>query len=150
MNTMNPYHLKIQRIWESYQSTISRFQLGDVKGYFLEPHGPTPQKRILGRRIPVGHYFMKWHPVLNPRFRNNFDGNVPLLYNASVPVGKEIIIHHGTKPLYTNGNLLIGSEWATDALLDSVKKLNELIGAIQNTGIEKIAVTIEDSFIRKK
>ena len=75
-----------QRTKETTQSTTGIFFIvgTDIKGYMIEPAGPSTTIAHLDRRIPAGTYKLN---------KNNGAKNGLRLYNDSVPETRAILIH---------------------------------------------------------
>jgi RHS repeat-associated protein len=113
------------RTWETDKSTISRFETGDgtIKGYMLEPAGPSTAEANQDRRIPAGVYFLT--PHVNRRLHAEWE-----LYNDVVPKSRYVLLHIGNFPSNTEACLLPGSSKGTDAVYGSgpmIDRLNNYI-----------------------
>ncbi|EIE3256421.1 hypothetical protein LDH75_003904 [Escherichia coli] len=140
----------IKRLWQSDNSTISTYTVSGstIKGYILERPGPDTTTSGLRKRIPEGNYKIKWH---NSNIASVKSHNpVPLLYNASVPQSRYILIHNGNYPRNTDGCLLIGSTRGNDFVGGSVAKLKELKEFITKEGIENFTVSITSCYVNCK
>lgn len=137
----------VKRIWQTPNSTISRYSIPGTKisGYFLERPGPdttVPNQRL---RIPEGIYNLKWH-VTHKGSIKQFSP-VPLLYNSVVPASRYVLIHNGNKAADTDGCLLIGSSRSLDFVGGSVVKLKEIKEFLHHHGIENFKVIISSQYV---
>ncbi|CAE1143898.1 DUF5675 family protein [Serratia sp. Tan611] len=143
---MAKHTIIITRTWQTDNSTISNYEItgSSIKGYFLERPGPDTQESYQRKRIPEGNYSIKWHyssiPTVSPY------NPVPLLFNATAPESRNILIHNGNFPRDTDGCLLIGSSRGVDFVGNSVKKLKELQNFITSKGISNFSLTIKSCY----
>lgn len=138
--------ISIVRMWETPVSTISKLSISgtDVSGFMLERPGPDTITSNLRLRIPEGVYNLKWHNSGKHSIAKH--NPVPLLYNATVPVSRYILIHNGNVASDSDGCLLIGSLKTQNRVLSSVPKLLELKGFLQEVGIENVKVRITSCY----
>lgn len=141
-----PYIISITRRWQTDSSTISTYNISNstITGYILERPGPDTTVSGLKKRIPEGSYNLQWH-------NSNIPGvsaynPVPLLFNASVPASRYILIHNGNYPDNTDGCLLVGATKGVNFVGNSVTKLKELKDFINQNGINNFSVTITSSY----
>ena len=99
-------YIYYQRVAEGKDFTIGEFRISGthIRGYFLEPGGPSTKERGLDRRIPPGRYNLLWH-------KGKHWSNVVKLYNDDVPIERAILIHSGNSGKDTEGCLIAGSIW---------------------------------------
>ncbi|EPR9025269.1 DUF5675 family protein [Cronobacter dublinensis] len=144
---MAKHVISIKRLWQSDNSTISTYEVSGstIKGYILERPGPDTTASGQIKRIPEESYKIKWHSSNIASVKSN--NPVPLLYNASVPQSRYILIHNGNYPRNTDGCLLIGSTKGKDFVGGSVAKLKELKEFITQEGIENFTVSITSCYV---
>ncbi|WP_411016729.1 DUF5675 family protein, partial [Salmonella sp. s51944] len=111
----------------------------------IERPGPDTTASGLRRRIPEGSYKIKWHSSNIASV--NSHNPVPILYNASVPQSRYILIHNGNYPRNTDGCLLIGSTKGKDFVGGSVAKLKELKEFLTPEGIENFTVSSTSCYV---
>jgi hypothetical protein len=139
------YKITVQRIAESPDATLSKFvafgpiPLMPVRGYMLEPRGPSTTIKNLDRRIPAGIYNVT--PYYSPRLKRD----VYRLSNSFVPADRNIEIHNGNFPKNTEGCLLVGNGYmmynGNYMVTNSVTTLNSLRSLI---GTNNATLTISD------
>lgn len=128
----------MQRQWQTDESTISTFSTedGSVKGYMLEPAGPSTTKSGLDRRIPAGEYDVVPHSSADYP-------NAYRLHNSQVPDNRGILIHSGNSPGQTKGCLMPGSTRGTNWVGNSgptKRTLYNYIFRYQNYGGTKLII----------
>jgi RHS repeat-associated protein len=131
--------IDIYRTWETDKSTTSTFTTGDgsVKGFILEPAGPSTTERNTDHRIPEGTYSTKLE--YSPHFKR-------MLYTISnnlVPPDRRVLIHSGNGPNDTEACLIPGSSRSVDRVWGSKETLRALmqyIGSFKGN----VKVTIHD------
>jgi len=132
--------IRLVRKWETSVSTIGEFTIDgtEVSGFMLEEKGPDTTTSGLQQRIPVGTYDLEWHN--GTRFQD-----VLKLSNSQVPRSRAILIHVGNSAEDTEGCLLPGSSRSVDWVSSSRLKFNEIIGVVNERGIEgaKIIITAD-------
>ena len=96
------HYIHHQRLTEGKDYTIGQFRITGTKirGYFLEPGGPSTKEVGKDRRIPPGTYDMVWH-------NGSHFKHVLKLYNADVPLERAILIHGGNSGKDTEGCMLL-------------------------------------------
>lgn len=136
--------LTVTRFKQTKLSTTSQFELVapgvNVKGFILEPSGPSTTTSGVNKRIPAGTYKLARHDG------GKYKGVVNA-YNSSVPRSRAILIHQGNTPDNTVGCLLVGSTQSIDFVGNSVTKLKELMDAIHKLGAENVPLVIVDAFV---
>lgn len=106
----HPHHQRVmdyiyyQRLSEGKDYTIGQFRISGtrIRGYFLEPAGPSTKESGKDRRIPPGAYNLVWH-------KGQHWSKVVKLYNDDVPLSRAILIHSGNSGKDTEGCLIAGS-----------------------------------------
>lgn len=97
-------YIYYQRLREGADYTIGQFRIAGtrIRGYFLEPAGPSTKEAGKDRRIPPGAYNLVWH-------KGQHWSKVVKLYNEDVPIDRAILIHSGNSGRDTEGCLIAGS-----------------------------------------
>jgi hypothetical protein len=90
-----------------------------VKGYILEPAGPSTATANQDQRIPAGAYNLA--PHVNSILHSEW-----ALYNDDVPLSRAILLHIGNGPGDTEGCLIPGLTMKTDYVGPSLPVLNQL------------------------
>lgn len=136
----------IKRMLQSENSTISKYYIPgtNISGFMLERPGPDTTEANLRKRIPEGHYHMKWHYSHIPSVKPY--NPVPLIYNHHVSMTRHILIHNGNYPRNTDGCLLIGGTKGIDFVGGSVNKLKELNFFLQKEGIDTFKISISSCY----
>lgn len=126
-----------QRETETDQSTTGSFTIPgtDIKGFFIEPAGPSTTEANLDKRIPAGTYKL----ILNPGKKYGLR-----LFNDQVPFKRAVLIHVGNYPNNTRGCLLPGTSVGKNNVDNSVKMLNKIMNHFKQVGFEGATITILD------
>jgi len=129
-----------QRTKETTQSTTGMFFITgtDIKGYMIEPAGPSTSIAHLDRRIPAGTYKLIKNTGAKKGLR---------LFNDSVPPSRAILIHVGNYPKDTLGCLLPGTTIGQNFVGGSAVKLNEILSFFESTGFSGATIKIQDIMI---
>jgi len=131
-------NINIFRFTETDKSTISVFNIPgtDIKGYFLEPAGPSTTQSGKDKRIPEGKYNLE-------NFSSQKHPGVFRIYNDKVSKDRCILIHIGNNPDDTEGCLLPGCEFETNYVgKTSTKKFNDIKSFIENQKVENVKLNI--------
>jgi len=130
-------HIYYQRLSEGNDFTLGQFQITGAKlrGYFLEPAGPSTKEKGTDRRIPPGTYNLTWHS-------GHKYNNVVKLYNADVPIERAILIHGGNYAKDTEGCLLPGTGASKTYVTNSRAMLQMLNGFIRAKGVRNVRLVI--------
>ncbi len=130
------YH---QRLTEGKDHTIGQFRVtgSKLKGYILEPGGPSTKESGKDRRIPPGTYNLVWH---NGRTFKN----VLKLYNENVPVERAILIHGGNYGGDTEGCLLPGTGASETYVTHSRAMLLKINAYVRKKGVRNVKVVISE------
>ncbi|HMU14819.1 MAG: hypothetical protein JST41_09185 [Bacteroidetes bacterium] len=133
------HYIHHQRLTEGKDYTIGNFRItgSRIRGYFLEPGGPSTKESGKDRRIPPGTYDLVWHS--GDRFRG-----VLKLYNADVPVERAILIHGGNRGKDTEGCLLPGTVAGGDYVTHSRDMLQAINKFVRKVGIKNVKVVITE------
>jgi hypothetical protein len=128
------------RFWETSESTIGEFRFVDsgsvVKGYFLEPPGPSSTVRESDLRIMEGRYSIVPHS--GRRFRDHFR-------LTNVPGGRgPIVFHTGNTAADTEGCLIPGQTRGVNRVYGSRQMLRPLDSALRN--YHRAFITIDRGF----
>ena len=126
-----------QRTTETDLSTTGSFYIPGTKirGYILEPAGPSTTKSGLDRRIPAGTY----------NVIKNIGSKYGLrLYNDQVPQSRAILLHIGNYPGDTEGCLLPGSSIGLNFVGGSGSMINQIMNYFDQTGYAGATITIYD------
>ncbi len=129
-----------QRITETKKSTTGEFKIPgtSIKGYFLEPAGPSTTKSGTDRRVPGGVYHVVHHK--GKKFKDALR-----IYNSEVPQSRAILIHPGNNPGNTEGCFLPGSTVSKDfvgasrVMFSKIRKHFKKIGFVGATMVIKEA-----------
>ena len=98
-------NLIINRIKETQYSTLSEFHFenNDLKGFILEPGGPSSSKSGSQLRIPSGNYGLEY------KYSTTF--KMKMLFLTGVVGRNSIMLHWGNYPSNTTGCLVVGTTW---------------------------------------
>jgi len=128
------YAIKVQRIYESENATLSNFYAygpipyRTIEGYILEPGGPSTKLSGQDKRIPSGIYNI--NPYNSLKFKN-----VYIISGEQVSSTRGILIHSGNYHYDTLGCFLPGSYYGIKDddyyVGNSRSKLNELRNLFQ-------------------
>lgn len=142
---MATYTLHITRLWETENSTISRFCISGstLQGYILERPGPDTTQEGLLLRIPEGDYDLSWRTV--GKFATKY-GKVPQLSNYQVSKKRLILMHPGNSAGDSMGCLLPGRIKAKDYVGDSVSVFKKIKKFIEEKGIDNVKVKIKSCY----
>ncbi|MFK8269113.1 DUF5675 family protein, partial [Capnocytophaga cynodegmi] len=160
--------------------TYGTFVFGDITGFISEPYGPETTKSGQDQRIPTGTYNLEWHPKSGKFPKNVYtkEGryvtrkddpfsadyiNFPelkkgiiILYNENVSKKRGILLHAGYGGGWTEGcinpfkNLNEKLRDKNIELKESVELLLEIYEKIEEIGIEKVKIVIEDEIDKTK
>lgn len=143
---MATYTIYVTRLWETEQSTISRFSISGstLQGYILERPGPDTMEGGLRQRIPEGVYDLSWHPSKKATGYNQ----LPQLSNGFVSKNRWILIHPGNGPEDTDGCLLPArrKDHQPDKVNSSRPIFGELYSLISQKGIDNFKVKITSCY----
>lgn len=136
---MVTYTIHITRLWETENSTISRFSISGstLQGYILERPGPDTVQEGLLLRIPEGDYDLSWRAI--GKFATKY-GKVPQLSNDQVSKKRLILIHPGNSAGDSTGFLLPGRIKAKDCVGDSESVFKKIKKFIEEKGIDNVKV----------
>lgn len=130
-------YIYYQRLSEGNDFTLGQFLVtgSKLRGYFLEPAGPSTKETKKDRRIPPGTYNLTWH------YGNKYR-NVVKLYNGDVPVDRAILIHGGNYAKDTEGCLLPGTGATKTSVSNSQDMLRVLNRYIRAKGVRNVQLVI--------
>lgn len=142
---MVTYTIHITRLWETENSTISRFSISGstLQGYILERPGPDTVQEGLLLRIPEGDYDLSWRAI--GKFATKY-GKVPQLSNYQVSKKRLILIHPGNVAKDSQGCLLPGRIKEDNKVNDSVSIFKSIKKFIEEKGIENVKVKIKSCY----
>ena len=142
---MATYTIYVTRLWETKNSTISRFSISgsSVQGYILERPGPDTIQEGLLLRIPEGDYDLTWHTVGRLVIKH---GKIPQLSNCQVALKRLILIHPGNQPNDSEGCLLPGMYKGIDQVSHSVDMFKKIKSFIEEKGIENVKLNIKSAY----
>ncbi|OEK08570.1 hypothetical protein A8C32_03725 [Flavivirga aquatica] len=171
-NSKDPNIIYIVRKWEKWVSknsksaTFGEFTFDDLSGYICEPYGEETTKSGLDKRIPVGKYNIKWHVTTKynkkkytknskygKKFNLDFDElskGFICLYNEKVSKSRAILMHAGTDGRWSEGCILPGKTLDRTKntknidMKESVETLYDILGKIEEKGINNIKIVITD------
>lgn len=133
------HYIHHQRLTEGKDYTIGQFRITGTKirGYFLEPGGPSTKEAGKDRRIPPGTYDMVWH-------NGSHFKHVLKLYNADVPLERAILIHGGNSGKDTEGCLLPGSGASETYVTNSRSMLLAINKFVRKAGHRNVKLVITE------
>jgi len=129
------------RIEETKDATISEFKTvggeKNVKGFMLEPEGPSTKESGKDKRIPEGVYNLDNYS--SAKYPDNF-----ILYNEDVSKDRKILYHSGNNGGNTEGCNMPGTtkDSKTGTVGGSKPKMNELRTFIKSEGAKNVKVII--------
>ncbi len=131
-----------QRINETENSTTGTYYIEgtDVKGYFLEPSGPSTTQSNQDKRIPAGKYYLK----INSGKKYGLK-----IYNSDVPQSRAILIHIGNYPSDTVGCLLPGKTLGVDFVGNSGTALKDIMSAYYTLNNSQVELRLKVIDIKK-
>ncbi|MGP2571266.1 DUF5675 family protein [Ornithobacterium rhinotracheale] len=131
----DPVIISIYRIYDGNDSTISYYEIDGIKGWILEPAGPSTSNSGMDRRIPPGDYKLNYHPTNKGDYE---------LYNDNVSTYRHIKIHPGNTGADTEGCLLPGSsaDLKSEIVYGSRKEYQRLKEYIERVGAENVTIRI--------
>ena len=132
-------YIYYQRLTEGKDFTIGEFRiLGTrIRGYFLEPGGPSTKQTGLDRRIPPGAYNLVWH-------KGKHWSNVVKLYNDEVPISRAILIHSGNSGKDTEGCLIAGSRASGTYVTESKAMLQRINKFLKSKTLRQVQLIIAE------
>ena len=135
------------RIEEGNDYTISDFTtIGgeqNIKGYMLEPAGPSTMQSGQDKRIPEGVYDIENYSSV--KYPDNF-----LLSNKDVSKDRKILYHSGNNGKQTEGCNMPGVTKGDGTVGGSRAKLKELKSFINSEGASNIKTIINNKISEKK
>ena len=132
-------YIYYQRVAEGKDFTIGEFRISGthIRGYFLEPGGPSTKERGLDRRIPPGRYNLLWH-------KGKHWSNVVKLYNDDVPIERAILIHSGNSGKDTEGCLIAGSRASGSYVTESKVMLQRINIFLKSKTLRQVQLVIHE------
>ena len=130
-------YIYYQRLTEGKDFTIGEFRISGtrIRGYFLEPGGPSTKQTGLDRRIPPGAYNLVWH-------KGKHWSNVVKLYNDEVPISRAILIHSGNSGKDTEGGLIAGSRASGTDVTESKAMLQRINKSLKSKTRRQVQLII--------
>ena len=131
------HYILYQRITEGSDYTIGQFRIPGtrIRGYFLEPGGPSTKESGKDRRIPPGTYSLVWHNGMSFK-------HVVKLYNEDVPVERAILIHSGNTGKDTEGCLIAGTGASQTYVTNSRSMLLKINAFVKAKNVKNVKVVI--------
>ena len=132
-------YIYYQRLTEGKDFTIGEFRISGtrIRGYFLEPGGPSTKQTGLDRRIPPGAYNLVWH-------KGKHWSNVVKLYNDDVPISRAILIHSGNSGKDTEGCLIAGSRASGTYVTESKAMLQRINKFLKSKPLRQVQLIIAE------
>ncbi|MBP7514793.1 MAG: hypothetical protein KA791_09620 [Flavobacteriales bacterium] len=132
-------YIYYQRLTEGKDFTIGEFRISGtrIRGYFLEPGGPSTKQTGLDRRIPPGAYNLVWH-------KGKHWSNVVKLYNDEVPISRAILIHSGNSGKDTEGCLIAGSRASGTYVTESKAMLQRINKFLKSKTLRQVQLIIAE------
>ena len=132
-------YIYYQRLTEGKDYTIGEFRISGtrIRGYFLEPGGPSTKEPGLDRRIPPGAYNLVWH-------KGKHWSNVVKLYNDEVPISRAILIHSGNSGKDTEGCLIAGSRASGTYVTESKAMLERINKFLKSKTLRQVQLIIAE------
>lgn len=132
-------YIYYQRLTEDKDFTIGEFRISGtrIRGYFLEPGGPSTKQTGLDRRIPPGAYNLVWH-------KGKHWSNVVKLYNDEVPISRAILIHSGNSGKDTEGCLIAGSRASGTYVTESKAMLQRINKFLKSKTLRQVQLIIAE------
>ncbi len=132
-------YIYYQRLTEGKDFTIGEFRISGtrIRGYFLEPGGPSTKETGLDRRIPPGAYNLVWH-------KGKHWSNVVKLYNDEVPISRAILIHSGNSGKDTEGCLIAGSRASGTYVTESKAMLQRINKFLKSKTLRQVQLIIAE------
>jgi RHS repeat-associated protein len=131
-----------QRINETENSTTGTYYIEgtDIKGYFIEPSGPSTTQSNQDKRIPAGKYYLK----INSGKKYGL-----LIYNSEVSQSRAILIHIGNYPSDTVGCLLPGKTLGIDFVGNSGTALKDIMSSYYTFNNSQVELRLKIIDIKK-
>ncbi len=132
-------YIYYQRLTEGKDFTIGEFRISGtrIRGYFLEPGGPSTKEVGKDRRIPPGAYNLVWH-------KGKHWSNVVKLYNDDVPISRAILIHSGNSGKDTEGCLIAGSRASGTYVTESKAMLQRINKFLKSKPLRQVQLVIAE------
>jgi hypothetical protein len=133
------HYIYYQRLTEGKDYTIGQFRISGtrIRGYFLEPGGPSTKESGKDQRIPPGMYSLMWHN--GKSFKQ-----VVKLYNDDVPVERAILIHSGNSGKDTEGCLIAGTGASQTYVTSSRAMLLKINAFVKEKNVKNVKVVIAE------
>lgn len=130
-------YIYYQRLTEGKDFTIGEFRISGtrIRGYFLEPGGPSTKEVGKDRRIPPGAYNLVWH-------KGKHWSNAVKLYNDDVPISRAILIHSGNSGKDTEGCLIAGSRASGTYVTESKAMLQRINKFLKSKPLRQVQLVI--------
>jgi RHS repeat-associated protein len=134
------------RVEEGADYTVSEFKTvggkQSVRGYMLEPEGPSTKQSGQDKRIPEGVYNVEDYS--SKKYPDNFR-----LFNEDVSKSRAILYHSGNTGANTEGCNMPGSTKGNGTVGGSKAKMKELREFIKSVGDSNIKVIINNRISKK-